>query len=151
MLPHEICREIGKMLDYESRINYNCVMEPYDRFTKRIESDAHNAYVVCTEYARLLKEIYDNWDCQNKRCIATVKMMKYLLDSKDDALFTNPNFKNMTLEKTIEFPAQLQGNETVISVENQTQIRDVCVKLRDKITQMEPDLPKRKIQLVSIM
>jgi hypothetical protein len=27
----------------------------------------------------------------------------------------------------------------------------VCIRLRDKITQMEPDLPKRKIQLVSIM
>lgn len=84
-LPNEICREIGSYLDYESRMNYNRVMEFEDRFVRKLNSDSHNAWVKASLVLRQINKLETL--CVICKRIQFQKIMYYLAETKDEILF----------------------------------------------------------------
>jgi len=101
-LPHEICREIGSYLDYESRMNYNRNVEFNDRYTKRLESDKHNFKVKVA----LICGMLDRQDrCVNYvgRVVMMAHIFSYLVYTRDTALLDNPKIALVMLVRSTDY------------------------------------------------
>ncbi len=104
ILPHEICREIGSYLDYESRMNYNSLLDFEDKFVRKLNSDAHNLHVKVMHLSHYVENIYLKYDPIQK-AIILMKLFHYLLFTKDTVLFTSSNMllRTTLLNKLNEF------------------------------------------------
>lgn len=112
-LPHEVNRIIGSFLDYPSRMEFSRVLtDREDRFVRKLDSDAHNYFVVVDKLKRRLT---------NKPCILfkfydyiehIYDTYYYLANTKDtillDVVSDKPNssiahFRRTVIEKALDY------------------------------------------------
>lgn len=101
-LPHEMNREIGSFLDYESRMNFaQVVIDKEDRFVRKLNSDAHNLRVKVDLVKHKLHKFEETSPNTKSRLIAMKKLFLYLLHTKDTALFdlTGTGFHNVVKDR----------------------------------------------------
>jgi len=96
--PHEICREIGSFLDYESRMNFNRVVELNDRYVKRLNSDKHNLIVKVALLSAKLSR-HDNIQGIRNATMSICSVFAYLINTKDKVLFNQKSLINAMIER----------------------------------------------------
>lgn len=97
-LPHEICREIGSFLDYESRINFNRVVELNDRYFKRLESDKHNLDLKVALVSAKLERHYNTGGIR-KTTMSICGIFAYFINTKDTVLFNQKSIIDAMLDR----------------------------------------------------
>lgn len=102
MLPHEICREIGSYLDYESRMNFNRNVELDDRYVKRLESDKHNEAVKSRLLSSKLRR-HARVQGSPDSAMSVIGIFRYLINTKDTVLFSKKNMIQAMLERATHF------------------------------------------------
>ena len=96
--PHEICREIGSFLDYDSRMNLNRVVELNDRYVKRLKSDEHNLAVKVALVSSKLQRHFNTRGMRNT-IMSMCSVFAYLIKTKDTALFNQKDITQALLSR----------------------------------------------------
>lgn len=99
VLPHEICHEISKFLDYESRMNYNMTIDFEDRHVTRLNSDKHNKKVKADLVMNKMDKL-NRTECYTERAKIIANIYKYLTMTKDTALLSHEKFRKTVLERS---------------------------------------------------
>jgi hypothetical protein len=134
-LPNEICREIGSYLDYESRMNYNRVMDFEDRFVRKLNSDSHNLLVkVATLRSKVDKsETY----CPCYKTINFQRIFHYLAETKDEVLFSIKSIRdNMEDRCDYAFRVVKDPNQS-INRKQRKYIRFYAMKVMKKLEEIK--------------
>jgi len=104
-LPHEINKNIGSFLDYNSRMEFSRVLtSSEDRFVRKLNSDAHNFAVL----VRKLKSYMDETISLDvtKQANACYKLFNYFANTKDTLLYDLvglKEFRKAAINKATEF------------------------------------------------
>lgn len=102
-LPHELNREIGSFLDYNSRIEFYRVLEHKDdKFVRKLNSNAHNLYVKKQIIAKMMDNVRQN--TVRKSVIELTKLFRYLATTRDTSIFDAvEKFNTTAIRKAQEY------------------------------------------------
>lgn len=130
-LPNEVCQEIGSYLDYESRINYNRVMDFEDRFVRKLDSDSHNAFVkvkILQSYLdRSMRESFE------RRTINFQRTFHYMAETKDEVLFSIEKLRTHYYERCMYALHVVEDPTRPINYKQRKCIRKYALKVLHKL------------------
>ena len=110
-LPHEICREIGSYLDYESRMNFNRNVDLDDRYVKRLNSDKHNRKVkIQLLLSKLKRHAYVRDSRDSAR--SAISIFRYLINTKDRVLFIEKKMIDAIVERATHYSKRENAVDT---------------------------------------
>lgn len=105
-LPHEMNREIGRFLDYNSRINFFQVLpDREDKFVRKLNSDSHNL-AVKIDLVRVGSDIIYNSKTPRKSAIFMTKLFRHLAKTKDTCLIDacySSSMQNTIIDKALTY------------------------------------------------
>lgn len=130
-LPNEVCQEIGSYLDYESRMNYNRVMDFEDRFVRKLNSDSHNARVKL----KLLQSCLNRSISQpfERRTINFQRTFHYMAETKDEVLFSIEKLRAHYYERCMYALHVVEDPTRPINYKQRKYIRMYALKVLHKL------------------
>ena len=135
---------IAPFLDHASRMNFNATLPVEYRYTKKMNSDAHNLAVKVDLVSRKLNRAMSAPSNSDLKVRRLKEVMTYIANTKDDALLSfSPDLRGVILDRA-QYLSNIQ-NFPMYQIYNRKRVNElmrVCqrlvekiehVKLRDKI------------------
>lgn len=130
---------IAPFLDHASRMNFNATLPIEYRYTKKMNSDAHNFAVKVNLVSRKLNRATKAPPASDLKVRRIKEVMTYMLNTKDDAILSfNPELRAVILEKSQyysnihNFPLYYLNNKRALD------LMRVCQRLVEKIERVKP-------------
>jgi hypothetical protein len=140
--PHEVIREyIFPHLDYESRIQLNQCLPPWDRLSKKIPEgliEAHDSMIVCTEIKKYILRLDLEFNL-NSRYALVIKLFRLFFRPRYFHIIqTSTFFRETLIKKAMDFIEEICINNSNIDIDIKVRLISLITRLLKKIKKQGP-------------